>query len=380
MEEHESKISVEEMTELITNLENYYANLGYPKQNVIWIANLIIKRLKEDYDLYINVTGERGKGKSNLTLLLTLLQVRYAGIWKNEKTGKIVRVKPRTSPLPKPWVQQTVDFDFNRNMSFLDDFKEVKTKFNSLGQYSPFVIDEGSKNLHKQNWMQKTQFMLVQLSDTERYQNKSFFICFPNFRELNSIFRNDRIRMILHVYDRGKAIISMKDPNRYTIDPWHLDENDKTVQYELRHTPIVARGPYQLLRAEKKTKNYAGNFEFPSLKDVCPRIWDVYMKYKIDNAKKELKDKESDEGAGISKQTAKWKNATKELMKWLKEKYPQLTFKELADISNIGRTTIKEMWDADMAEKTSEPVPLVRAPKGYNVEEINNPQDSVNEV
>lgn len=362
--EEESKISVEEMQELIKNLEQYYINLGSPKQNAFWIADLVIKRLKEDYDLYINVTGERGKGKSNLTLLLTLLQVRYAGIWRNSETGKVVRVKPRTRPLPKPWVQQSVDFDFNKNISFLDEMKEVKSKFNSLGQYCPFVIDEGSKNLHKQNWMQKTQFMLVQLSDTERYQNKSFYICFPNFRELNSIFRNDRIRMILHVYDRGKAIISMKDPNRYTIDPWHLDENDKTIQYELRHVPIVARGPYQLLRAEKRTKNYAGCFEFPALKEICPRIWDVYMKYKIDNAKKELKEKE--EAPGVSKQTAKWKNATKELMKWLKEKYPTLTFKELSNISNVGTATIKEMWDEDIAARTSEPVELVRAPRNID--------------
>ena len=360
MEIKESEISVEEMQELLNKIDEFYRVRGYPKQNAIWLADLIIKRLQADYDLYINTTGERGKGKSNLTLLLALLQCRYAGLWRNKETGDIRMVLPRTRPLPAPWVQETVDFSFDRNLSFLDSSKEVRDKFNSLRKYSPFVIDEGSKNLHKQNWMQKTQFMLVQLSDTERYQNKSFYICFPNFREVNSVFRNDRIRMNLYVYDRGNVIISMKDTNRYADDPWHLDANNKIINYHLRHTNIVSRTPKSILKAEMKTLNFAGHFEFPSLKDFAPRIWEVYMNYKIRNAQRESN---SDiDAEKIPVQITKWRTATKALMKYIKENHPEVDFGKFAEITQVNKKNISDLWKSDLLEDNS-PVPLVKAPR-----------------
>lgn len=353
------KISVTDMQNLISKVENFYAARNNPKINIIWLANTILTRLKNDLDYWVNAEGFKGYGKSNLILLLALMQTRYAGIWYNRETKRRVKVLPRLTPLAAPWVQETVSFDFKRNMSFLDSSTEVKNKYNSLDKYAPFVIDEGSKNLHKHNWQSKMQFLLVQLSDTERYQNKSCYVCFPQFRELNSVFRNDRIMMRLYLYAReakegyASCIMSLRDFNRHVSDPWHTDENARSFEYHLRRIPSARRSPKDILFAEKKLNGYAGDFDVPSLKVIAPRIWDIYFKYKADNAKKEYDENGEDETE--SKKILKWKYAFKMLVKKIKEANPDMSYKEIAAICNItpdtARTAFTTEYEYDKQER-----------------------------
>ena len=255
------EISVQDLDKLMTAVEKFYEERGNPRMNAVWFADMIIKRLRNDQDYWVNCEGIKGKGKSNLILLIALLIHRYSGLWRHKQTGKIVKVLPRTTPLPDDWEHITVGFEFAKNMSFLDSHQEVKNKYNLLDKYGVMIIDEGSKNLHKHNWQAKTQFLLVQMSDTERYQNKSCFVCFPNFKELNSTFRNDRIMARLYVYFRSNAkkysscILSLKDENRHITDPWHTDTNAKTYEDVLKKIPLGARSPEQILKAERRLKD-----------------------------------------------------------------------------------------------------------------------------
>jgi hypothetical protein len=326
-------ISVEEMDDLVKRVENFYQE-RFPitkiKMNIIWLGDLILKRLKKDFDYFTNVEGMTGTGKSNLILLLSLMQCRHAGIWKNNQTGKIVKVLPRTQPLPAPWQKIKVGFEFEKNMSFLDETNEVQTKFHALDRYHPFIIDEGSKNLHKYQWNNSLQFMLVKMSQTERYQNKAMYVCFPNFKELNSAFRNDRIKMRLYLYDRNKAagyskcIISLKDNNRYITDPWSTDENAKKYDYILRKKNPAARRPEDILYAEKKLKGYAGNFEIPSLEKMAPRIWNIYMNYKMYYAKKDADSQIEDVEEDTSKRVLLWKGYTRRLIEYIQQQFPNI--------------------------------------------------------
>jgi hypothetical protein len=340
------RVSVKEMYDFLDKVNEFYARRGNPRINAIWLADTIMKRLKNDLDYYVNCEGQKGYGKSNLMLLMALLQSRYSGLWKNKLTGKIVRVVPRTTPLPPEWEHIEVGFRFKKNMSFLDNTADIKIKFNSLDKYMPFVIDEGSKNLHKYNWQSKTQFMLVKLSDTERYQNKAFYVCFPHFTELNAAFRNDRIMMRLYVYARNvkqhyaSCIISLKDVNRYVVDPWHTDDNARAFEYQLRKRPAALRTPTDILNAEKKLSGYAGNFDIPELKVIAPKIWAHYMRYKITNAQKELNDDEDNE---FSKNLVKWKMASKNLIDYLKNLHPELTNAEVARIMGLSTTTLSDL-------------------------------------
>jgi len=342
-----TNISVEEMHLLIEKIKEFYEERGNPRINLFWLANMMVKRLKNDKDFYANIEGETGSGKSNLILLISLLMCRFAGTWRNRKTGKIVQVLPRTKPLEDAhWEQLSVDFNFNKNMSFLDKTEELKNKYNALSRYMPFIIDEGSKNLHKYGWQNKLQQMLVQMSQTERYQNKAFFVCFPNFKELTTTFRNDRIKMRMYIYQRSmkekyaSCILSVKDVNRWNSDPWHMEENAKQFEHILRKIPAAARSAKHILNAEKKLKGYAGNFEFPSLKEIAPRIWKTYMTFKITNATKE---QEPDEESKDSKGIMKWKYATKQLMYWVIQQHPEFKMKDFERLTGVGGSTLSKL-------------------------------------
>lgn len=347
------EISVQEMQDLIKKVEDFYAERGNPRINAIWLADTILHRLKNDLDYYVNCEGFKGYGKSNLLLLLALLQCRYAGIWRNKLTGKVVKVLPRTRPLPPEWEQIEVGFKFSKNMSFLDRTQDIQRKYNSIDRYHPFIIDEGSKNLHKYGWQNPVQFMLVKMSDTERYQNKAFYVCFPNFRELNSVFRNERIMMRLYIYARNESqnysscVISLRDINRYVADPWHTDENARTFEYLLRRVPAATRGPRHILYAEKKMAGYAGDFDIPSLKKLAPRIWGIYFRYKQENAQKDLKEEsEAEEQEG--KNVQRWKYAVKKLMAFIKEKHPEIRGRELSTMTEMSQTTLNELWKTEL--------------------------------
>lgn len=342
------EISVEDLDKLMLGVEQFYELRRNPKMNLVWLADAIIKRLRNDQDFWLNCEGIKGSGKSNLILLLSLLMHRYSGLWKNKKTGETIRVLPRTKPMPDDWEHIKLGFEFNKNMSFLDSHQDVKNKYNNLDRYGAMIIDEGSKNLHKYNWQSKTQFMLVQMSDTERYQNKCCFVCFPNFKELNPTFRNDRIMARLYVYYRSNTkkysscILSLKDENRHITDPWHTDENARRYEELLKKVPFGARSPENILKTEKRLKGYIGNFDVPSVKHIAPKIWKIYMTYKIENAQKELTD--TDEASlEWEKKMFKWKYATHSLIAFIKDKLPYVTFKELALVSALSPSTISSL-------------------------------------
>jgi len=351
------EITIKDLNHLMLGVEKFYEERGNPKMNLVWFADAILKRLRNDSDYWVNCEGIKGKGKSNLILLLALLMHRYSGLWKNKKSNKIVKVLPRVSPLTDEWEHIKLGFEFAKNMSFLDTHQDVKNKYNSLDKYGTMIIDEGSKNLHKYNWQSKTQFMLVQMSDTERYQNKCCFVCFPNFKELNPTFRNDRIMARLYVYFRSNAkkysscILSLKDENRHIVDPWHTDVNAKIYDDTLKKIPLGARSPEQILKAEKRLKGFAGAFDIPSVKHLSPKIWRIYMTYKIENAQKELIDVDEKE-IEWEKKMYRWKYSTNALLAYIKEKLTYVTLKELSIVTSLSPAQISGLKN-EMAKTSS---------------------------
>jgi len=344
------EISIEELDRLMIGIERFYEERGNPKFNAVHLADTILKRVRNDKDFWINVEGMRGFGKSNLSLLLAILIHRYSGLWKNKISGQIVQAPPRLGPLPEDWEHIKCGFEFNRNMSFLDNHAEVKNKYNLLSRYGSLVIDEGTKVLHKYGWQSKVQFLLVQMSATERYQNKICFVAFPNFGELNSVFRNERIMMRLYVYARNTSrnyascIISIKDSSRHTSDPWHYDLNAKLYEEAMKRIPFAARAsPENILKAERKLRGYIGNFDIPSIKHLAPRIWNIYMKYKVENAQKELTETVDEKEIEFEKKMFKWKWATNSLISYIKELNPSITFKQIAQVSALSPSQISSL-------------------------------------
>ena len=56
----DDKISVKEINELMKKVDEFYFERGNPRMNIVWLSNLILKRLKLDRDYYINIEGLKG--------------------------------------------------------------------------------------------------------------------------------------------------------------------------------------------------------------------------------------------------------------------------------------------------------------------------------
>jgi hypothetical protein len=342
-------VTPKDIDEFILNVRKFYRE--HPCEiDLFNLARMITRRLKSDRDLYCCVEGLKGNGKSNLVVILMIIMARYTGFYRDKRTGQIIKVLARNSPMNENHYERlTCAFDFEKNLSFLDQVSILQERFNSLDRYMAFGIDEGSKNLHKQNWQTKIQFKLVQLSDTERWQNKAFFICIPNFKELNSNFRNDRIQIRLYIYTRktkegyASAIISMRDPGRWSSDPWFVEENENTFEWILRKRPLAMRTPEDIIRAERKLKGYCGEIHIPSLKLIAPNIWNTYMAYKITNAKKELS--EEVEGETIEqRQNNHLKYALKKMMAFVKLKFPGIRYADFSKLTTIPAPILSNIW------------------------------------
>lgn len=346
----EQGITPESMEQLIASLQQFYKD--HPCEiDIFRLSRAVLNKLKTDRDFFSAVEGVRGTGKSNLLLLVCLVMHAYAGYYRHRTTQVIYQALPRDKPLdPTKWERLTCSFDFDKNMSFLDNADDLSKKFNSVERYGSFAIDEGSKNLHKHNWQAKVQFKLVQLSDTERYQNKSFWICIPNFKELNSTFRNDRIQLRIYLYvrhtdlDYASAVLSMREPGRWNNDPWFVEENEKEYERILRNKPPALRTWKDVIHAERKLRGYLGEIHIPSIKSMSPKIWDTYMKYKITNAQKELE--KDDEGIQSveHKQNQHLKYAIKKMMAFLKLKFPGLRYGDFNKLTTLPTQVISSIW------------------------------------
>ena len=203
-------------------------------KNIDWIE-AIKKRVRNDFDIVICVTGEEGIGKSTLAMQM--------GFLLDDK------------------------FDIKKNVCFVPTPENVKKQFGEIDRYGCLVIDEGTEVFYKLDWMTSFQKTLVKMFKRERKQNKIVIICLPAFMDLTKSMRNDRVKLWFHVFKRGLAGIFTKHPSQlFSDDPWMLSDNAKTFQkvFGRRKAPDV--DPNDLLTAASRLKTFWMDFEFRNLK------------------------------------------------------------------------------------------------------------------
>jgi len=231
--------------------------------NLIRFTKLIRRRLKQDWDLVIAITGEEGCGKSTLGMILGTL------------------TDPR--------------FDLQKNVSYLPDEKEIREEFRRLKKYQCYVIDEAIRSLYKMNFMTNLQQSLIQMWATERFQNKCTILILPRFRDLTENFRNHRVKIWIHVITRGHAIVYIRDDDAHSMDPWLFDYTFKYKFKAFKRRDIASVPIEERLRVERKLRNYLFDFTFP---DMSPEDKELYSKLKhesrliyLDQEKESAKEK-----------------------------------------------------------------------------------------
>jgi hypothetical protein len=212
----------------------------------------IKKRLRKKFDLVMAISGDdTGIGKSSLGIHI----------------GKGIQE----------------DFNLKTNIAYLPREEEIRKKFNAVPTYGCFDVDEAIKSFYKLNWMDKMQKMLNQDFMTNRKENyKCTQLLIPNFTDLNSCFRNYKVKLNIYIPFRGIGILYVKFKLPFDIDPWNINENNKIMKEAMGKYRSSELGEDKTIDILTRPKNFAGIIYFDRLsKDVEKEYIKIFNEEKI---------------------------------------------------------------------------------------------------
>lgn len=291
---------IEERRELIRVLKEQ----GYvtsEDRGIFKLVKNIKKRVDLKKDMIIGITGPTGEAKSTLASIIGLLLKS--------------------------------NFNLEKNMLFIPNPKEVIEKFKNV-DHSIIIIDEAIRGLFKQNWQNKVQQALVQLYNTERYLCNVSLLLMPNFNDFASNFRKDIIKVWIHVYKRGHAIVFFKDIDKDLEDPWHMKENIKLKKGWLKYK-VIDRNMNSIIRSEMRTPCYGFEFKFPNLEEVLPEFWEKYERLKRESRDV---DEEENEFEDLTTREVKYRKSLGLLINKLKDM--KITYKEMSELTGMRYETM----------------------------------------
>ena len=224
---------------------------------LVTMARLCQMRTHADYDAFIAITGTEGVGKSVLDILLAyLVQTDGVNLAKSS-------------------------FDLYDNVIYSGNRQLVAKKIKELPRFSAVCIDEAIKHLYKRNFMDKMQIFLNVVAAVCRKLNKLVFLCLPDFNDLDTFYRNHRVKWWIHVYDRGHAVVLEKSKNPAATDKWYLKEFNKSWERLTKRKKTHEVNAAKQLSIFKRQKTYFFDFTFP---DLPKEIGDKYKQIAIEKS------------------------------------------------------------------------------------------------
>jgi len=306
------------------------------------IAKLLLERIKNDWDAAIAITGEEGSGKSTFALQLAMA------------------VDP--------------NFALQRNVMFSPSEKEMIDKVIHLPKYSAIVIDEAIKILYKLNWSSKIQIVLNQIYALARKENKVSLFCMPRFVDFNEYFRNHRLKMWIHISQRGKAFLFLRDSNPYSQDAWHVDDMRKIIKSRKRWSETI----FSDLTIDEQTRLFKKNPCFKgivSFKDLPAKLKKEYVTLRDSQKYDGFLGEKPEEMMG--KREKIWKKRTLNFFKLVKTLFPFVSQDRIAAIVDKERPQFimalrrDNGWDAPNGKYGYDPTTffsILRRNKGKVIE------------
>lgn len=292
-----------------------------------YLANAIKKRVRDDKDCVIAVSGDEGDGKSTLAAGLSIL----------------------TDPM----------FDFETHELFSPTPEEMAEKITGLPKYSVIIADEAIKILYKLNWQSKSQKFLNELYALCRKENKVTILCVPRFPDLNEYFRNHRVKYWIQVIDPisatkkiGHAAFFKRSWVPGHDDPWNLKELKKEIDKysERKRIKEVEFGFEEKAEVLSRHRNFIGILEFEWLPKTW---WDKYieMKSKVEYGK----------DSGAESKESKRENVLSHRLKVLIDELVNRgeSYDAIGKMVGLSSTRIFTIHKAGMDPKTKEATPTI---------------------
>lgn len=235
----------------------------------------IKQRVRAENDIVMAVSGPEGSGKSTLAIKLGMaLDDAYSQ--DNLK-----------------WIDQ--------NIMVNPDVELLQNKIlKDLPPHSYVCVDEGMRVVYKRDFGSFENKFLAKLFSVSRKCKKIVSICIPNFRDLDSYYRNHRIKLWWYVPERGRAMVFKPSPSPFCDDPWNIQENEKLFRKALGRKAYADFGTEEVIQGLRKTKNYVMDFSFSRM----PQEIEARYLHNVEALRKEMdykKEKERTEKAKKNK-------------------------------------------------------------------------------
>jgi hypothetical protein len=211
--------------------------------------------------------------------------------------------------------------------NFASGLTDCAKKIQDLPDGSVLIVDEGSIVFSSRDAMNKEQRKLMQILDVVGQKNLVFIICLPCLFDLNKTIALRRSKFLLHVYPDSEY-------NRGNYAFWGEKLKKKLYSYGKKNFDSYEYPPAEFI---------GKYFQFK------PPFWDIYTeKIKKESLREVLKN--ATEGLDAE---ARAKSKLLKVLKNLKQKYPDLTLRELGRIFEVEHSTI-QYWLFEIEKKEKE--------------------------
>lgn len=139
--------------------------------------------------------------------------------------------------------------------------QEIETKLMSMEKGSGIQGDETIRWAYRRNWGKDVNKQAVMLWRQIGFKRLVAFLNLPVFWELDNAYRNGRVKLWIHVFAKGHAVVFQPDVNAFSPDPWYQRETSKIMSF----TSQFDAWERQLVQY-RKCKIYFDHVQFDKLK------------------------------------------------------------------------------------------------------------------
>lgn len=190
---------------------------------------------EKDLDNMLVVSGKKGGGKSNLSVVVLCDYAQLFGfkcrrcgyMWfyrgkmynLTDGYGEVCAVCGEMTSLGVNPKRLEIE-DLNKYLTYGEDVYEKVMKIES---YSPVIPDEAMNFAMGEDWMYKKNKDTKKLFGQCRTKHLIFLMCIPKFDWFQSKYRDDMATAWLRIIRRGRVVMGIPDENEVD-DAWHLKE------------------------------------------------------------------------------------------------------------------------------------------------------------
>lgn len=324
------RITPKQRKKLEAYLHKFYSYYPEEKYTVFHFVKYLKKRLKDNKDAWIAVTGDTAVGKSLFVLMCQILFGR--------------------------------PFDLTKNVTYIPKGNEIMEKFLALN-FNTLLIDEAAQQMRKTQWQDKQQQRVNIATMTERFRNNAVFLNMPNFNEFTKSLRTGSLMFRAVVAYRNdkfaRVIIQRKSRNWRSEDPWKDAAANKL--YEALEKKRKEISNDVILNIERSLPNTIIDFIVPNLELILPDVTDEYQRLKLKSREKE---KEIDMKLGKDKKNIYKEKYEKLMIRTVKVLFHnelhigkiRTTKGDIAASLNIGIETLNRYLKRDISEYDKKPL------------------------